>query len=416
MKKTVISCATAFVAVAFALVFGQDDDDDNLFKPFEFGCSKSTKLLQFYWIKEDVQDALENAADVLYGDTIQKNQLCPMPRVAPLSDVLKGDSAAGALPVLDGAALQADAAGRVAIEARACQAAMVPFVVRNFPRAEALLAWPFKDWSMCDADPELCLAEGAQYFHHGHLFPHGKREHEVMAPEFEFRRVPNVSLGAWLAEMRDDRRNDSGLRRHWMSEPPVKTQRRQLLPMRAAQHLRRSSNVSSLRNQLQAALTPIPDQLSGRGRAKSGVSFRLGRGAYETTFHVDYSSNWILDSGKKSVIIAPPEEMAALAISDGSNPASRTLVRQSPFILHQLRRRVRAGEPLPRELDSVSVLQHHFRPADLVYIPFSWPHLLETTDQQDESQEWMTLSRFHTEVADRIEDLGLHGAHVACTA
>ena len=37
-------------------------------------------------------------------------------------------------------------------------------------------------------------------------------------------------------------------------------------------------------------------------------------------------------------------------------------------------------------------------------------------DQQDESQEWMTLSRFHTEVADRIEDLGLHGAHVACTA
>ena len=103
MRKTVISCATAFVAVAFALVFGQDDDDDNLFKPFEFGCSKSTKLLQFYWIKEDVQDALENAADVLYGDTIQKNQLCPMPRVAPLSDVLKGDSAAGALPVLDGA-------------------------------------------------------------------------------------------------------------------------------------------------------------------------------------------------------------------------------------------------------------------------------------------------------------------------
>ena len=128
-----------------------------------------------------------------------------------------------------------------------------------------------------------------------------------------------------------------------MSEPPVKTQRRQLLPMRAAQHLRRSSNGSSLRNQLQAALTPIPDQVSGRGRAKSGVSFRLGRGAYETTFHVDYSSNWILDSGKKSVIIAPPEEMAALAISDGSNPASRTLVRQSPFILHQLRRRVRAG-------------------------------------------------------------------------
>ena len=54
MRKTVFSCAAAVVAVAFALVFGQDDDDDNLFKPFEFGCSKSTKLLKFYWIKEDV--------------------------------------------------------------------------------------------------------------------------------------------------------------------------------------------------------------------------------------------------------------------------------------------------------------------------------------------------------------------------
>ena len=43
MRKTIISCAAAVVAVAFALVFGQDDDDENLFKPFEFGCSNSTK-------------------------------------------------------------------------------------------------------------------------------------------------------------------------------------------------------------------------------------------------------------------------------------------------------------------------------------------------------------------------------------
>ena len=149
--------------------------------------------------KEEVQDALENVADVLYGDTIQKNQLCRCHAWRLFPTCFKGDSAAGH-PVL-----MVPPCKRMPLAVsplRQCLPSRNGFVVRNFPRAEALLA-SFKGWSMCDA--ETLSRRGCSYFHHGHLFPHGEREHRSDGPRVQFLRVPNVSLGAWLAQMRDDR-------------------------------------------------------------------------------------------------------------------------------------------------------------------------------------------------------------------
>ena len=401
-----------------------------------------------------------------------------------LVDVLASDigSGLGAIPVLNGTVLHAEGAlGAVMAQALHCQAQMIPFVIRGYPPAMALRAGEFQSAAtlcassnassngsgepMIGETHQLCTALGHTFVHEGRLFTAarvGAALQQAAAPRQRLEREDNVSLGAWLGTMRpaaagepepplltasagsgggggsetvgetvgETVSDEPRLVRHWLGELD-------------------SLRESAFKRRVRAALTPIPDQLSGRGEPISLLRLRLGRESYETTIHVDRAHNWILDlHGSKRALVAHPFYLDALGIALDEAAERAGLSRNAPYRLLEKAAQCRAArleggrgrggeeawlhqpahadrEEERHSFEDVAGLSHVFAPADLLYVPFQWPHYLDVPEdqgrharerQRGEDPWWMTLGRFHYEFSAERLDLGVHGPHIACTS
>ena len=318
---------------------------------------------------------------------------------APLADVLEDTTGALApLPLVHASDLHDRAASEI-------MAYQLPFVVRGHPAAQRVAAQ--ERWTsagrMCtglNGAPEqplthLCSMSGTTHHFNGRQFHFvngtgpvdEEADGELFGRESGLRkptRTTDVQLGQFLS---------------------VEGGQRQLKPSELNEQIIWWGNLTTgdeshdsillaSEPEIYEALVPIagPVGMRDANLARNNVILRIGRADYGSSFHFDGDHNWItsLSGWKRAVLMHPAHHSC---IGTDLNKSSQ-YYRHSPLPLTDAREWLAANCPPDRYPDQPRAFQHVFEPGDLLFIPATWLHAIETRPADAAQGWWASLNRF----------------------
>ena len=132
-------------------------------------------------------------------------------------------------------------------------------------------------------------------------------------------------------------------------------------------------------------------------RVEEKFHLRVGQSLYGSLVHLDLADNWVLAvAGWKRAVLLHPFSYRCLQIDEDSE---RESFRQSPLPVSRAKEWLAEHCPADEWGGAPLALQHVFEVGDLLFIPVTWLHHIETGPPEGGGW-WISLNRFFKALPD----------------